>query len=284
MKAIPNRSDAAPAEVEGAIEKASPTTPKDLVASADAANEPSSGGSLEGPRAGPVPSVADSPTGLSIVADARGAGGGDDLITEDDDLRPARPNPISRTVDEITRLLGEIDDAREELIARGIQNQTLAVLVEFAFHERTDGRETIVEAALASAREAYGPGTIDREELERRLEELTSLERDIAHVRRLARQQGLDIQVLNFLTQIIRKNPGDGGERALDTFFGYALCCGLPLAGVADVVQQVGGQPKSVLPDIDRASYEARRWPHLDLVRDAALGLCLGLGMIWLLV
>lgn len=201
------------------------------------------------------------------------------------DLAPERPNRVSRTVEEIVRLLDEIDDAREELVARGVQYQTLNVLVEFGFHEREEGRETLVASALAAARETYGAGAIDREELERRLVALVSLERDVAHTRRLARQQGFDLQALNFLAQIVRKNPGDGGELAVNTFLGYALACGIPLERIADIAQRFGGKQGSVLPDIERRAAEsADRWPVGELARDAALGLCLGLGILWLLV
>ena len=196
---------------------------------------------------------------------------------------PTRPNPISRTVDDMVRLIDEIDHAREELMARGIENQTLNVLVEFGLHKREEGREMLLEAALASATEAYGVNAIDRGELERRLAELLSLELDVSHARRIARQQGIDLQVLNFMTRLIQKNPGDGGERSINAFFGYALACGIPLAGIEQVVQRVGGEPKSVLPDIDRAAYGEERWTWATLLRDAAFGLCLGVGMLWLL-
>lgn len=193
-------------------------------------------------------------------------------------------NVISRTVGEMTRLLDEIDDAREELMARGVQNQTINVLVEFGFHDREQGYEALFEPALTAAREAYGVGAITREELERRLADLVSLERDIAHARRIARQQGLDLQVLNFLTQIIRKHPGDGGEQAIDTFCGYALACGLPLSGIAGVAQRVGGEPKSVLPAIARRPPPGGRWNVKHLVRDTVFGLVTGIGIIWMMV
>ena len=220
----------------------------------------------------------------ATVDQVDGGGSTDPLSISDVTGGISRSNVISRTVDELTRLLTEIDDAREELIARGIQNQTLNVLVELGFHGREEGRETLFESALAGAREAHGVGAISREELTRRLDALVMLERDVAHARRMARQQGLDLQVLNFLTQLIRKNPGDGGERAIDTFFGYALACGKPLAGIADVAQRVGGAPKSVLPDIERHPRENGRQALLQVVRDVTFGLIAGVGMIWLLV
>lgn len=198
-------------------------------------------------------------------------------------LIPKRPNPISRTVEEIVRLLVEIEDGREELMARGIQNQTLNVLIEFGMHGREEGREMMIEAALSSAAEEHGINAIEREELERRLADLLALELDVSHARRIARQQGIDLQVLNFMTRLIQKNPGDGGERVVNAFFGYALACGIPLAGIEEVVQRVGGAPKSVLPDIDREAYEDERWTWRDLLRDAALGVCLAVGILWLL-
>ena len=248
-------------------------------ASAESVTEPS--GADAGPRTGGSLALVstDRPDAKDVSVERSDAG----VPESGASLIPKRPNPISRTVDEIVRLLIEIEDGREELMARGVQNQTLNVLVEFDMHGREEGREMLFESALASAAEAHGINAIDREELERRLAELLALELDVSHARRIARQQGIDLQVLNFMTRLIQKNPGDGGERVVNAFFGYALACGIPLAGIESVVQHVGGEPKSVLPAIDRDAYEDERWAWRDVLRDAAFGLVLGVGMLWLL-
>ena len=189
-------------------------------------------------------------------------------------------NLVRRTVLEITALLDEAHHLREELVARGVQTQTINVLVEMGFHGRLDEREQLLGTAVAASEATYGTGAITREGLLTHLRQLDGLEKDLQHSRRLARQQGLDLQVLNFLTQIIRRHPGDGGRQAVNTFFGYALACGIELDGIAEVAQRFGDKPASVLPDIPRRGRVETRWSPAALARDAAIGTVLAAALL----
>lgn len=147
--------------------------------------------------------------------------------------------------------MDESDELREQLIAMGIQMQTINVLVEMGFHDRAED-EALIVSALDGAEKAYGKSSISRQQLTDQLEQLVSIEKDIAQSRRSAKQRGLDLQAINFLARIIRQNPGDGGKQAVNNFLGYSQACDIPLTGIEQIAQNVAAEPESVLPKIAR--------------------------------
>ena len=251
-------------------------------------------GATAAPTGPTAPPGGDAANDASTTAASRAGEAGDDASTApdaSDDGAPERDpatfaasadsnNVVRRTVREISALLDETHHLREELVARGVQTQTINVLVEMAFHGRHDEREPLLESAVAASEATYGAGAITRDGLLTYLKQLDELEKDIQHARRLARQHGLDLQVLNFLTQIIRRHPGDGGARSLNAFFGYALACGIELDGIADVAQRFGDKPRSVLPDVRRGKADGQDGGAPALLRDAAIGVVLAAGLL----
>ncbi len=161
-------------------------------------------------------------------------------------------NPTRRVVDEVVSLMGDIHDAKEEILARGVPFHTVNVLIELGVHGKLDEQAKMRDTALETSRKAHGPAAITPEGLDQLLETLVALEKDLGHVRKLGKDQGLDMTSINYLTMIIRQNPGDGGEKVINTFLAYALACDIPLHRVTELAEQAASGPKSVLPDIQR--------------------------------
>jgi len=165
---------------------------------------------------------------------------------------PASENIVLSSVRELSNLYTSMEEIRGELRARGVQGQATNVMVEMAFHNRDGEMQGLMEVALQSSKQAYGHGAISREELQDALDNLLVLEKDVAYTRKLCKQRGLDLQVMNFLTQLVRQNPGDGGAKAINTFLGYARACKIELSGIDEITQKYTTEPASVLPDIER--------------------------------
>ena len=77
---------------------------------------------------------------------------------------------------------------------------------------------------------------------------------------------------------IIRQNPGDGGEKVINTFLAYALACDIPLTQMKTIFDAANEEPKSVLPDIAREeetdiAATARRRLYIDIAIGCALAL-----------
>jgi len=142
----------------------------------------------------------------------------------------------------------------------------------------------LIEAALQSSRQAYGHGAISREELESTLDELLALEKDVAYTRKLCKQRGLDLQVINSLTQLVRQNPGDGGEKAVNTFLGYALACDMDLSGMDEIKQKYTTELASVLPDIKRKDNTAPAFCGRNTAIDVFIGIALTISLMALLI
>lgn len=161
-------------------------------------------------------------------------------------------NPTKRVVDEVVVLMGEIHETKEEIIARGIPFHTANVLVELGLHGKLEEQASMRKTALETSKKQYGGAAITPEKLDAHLETLVNLEKDLGHVRRLGREQGLDMNSVNYLTLIIRQNPGDGGEKMINTFLAYAMACDIPLHRIEEFLEEATSGPKSVLPDIPR--------------------------------
>jgi len=187
-------------------------------------------------------------------------------------------NAVKRVVDELVLLMGHIHDLKQELIARGIAFHTVNVLVELGAQGKTEEQAKIVKTALESSEKQYGSAAITAEKLDAHLKKLVGLEKDMGHVRQVGRQQGLDLSSINSLTLIIRQNPGDGGEKTINTFLAYALACDIPLHRIDEIRDGITAGPKSVLPDIARdESPDIRSKERKKLITDIVVGCVLAM-------
>ncbi|MFK7889179.1 MAG: hypothetical protein AB8B63_00065 [Granulosicoccus sp.] len=181
-------------------------------------------------------------------------------------------NLVRQTVTELNQLQDDSEEIRAQLLAKGVQTQTINVLVEKGFHDQLDDGDELVDSAVEASLQSYGHGAISRDELFEQLTQLVDIEKDTAYRRRLAKQEGLDIQAMNFLARVIRENPGDGGQRVINSFIGYAKACDVELSGIGEIVQKVSAKPQSVLPDIERPA-PAQQQVNAIVVRDVLIGL-----------
>jgi len=191
-------------------------------------------------------------------------------------------NIVRRSVQEFCELHKEMHNLRENLIALGVPAQTVTVLVEMGFNGRLTEQEKLMNSCLE---EACG-GHVEDSILSRfkmQLQELTNLERDMAHARKIARESGLVLPALNALTQMIRQNPGDNGEKVINSFLAYAIAAGIPMTKVEDILKTATEKPKSVLPVIERDDSKDASKARLALWRDIAIGLVISFFLMWLM-
>jgi uncharacterized protein (UPF0335 family) len=189
-------------------------------------------------------------------------------------------NLIRRTVEEIYELMAEVHEIREELLAHGIHFHMLNALIEVGAQDKTEELKEMTSAALEASVKAFGPQAIKRDELETHLEEIIDLEKDLRHVRSVAKQQGVHMQALNHLTQLMRLNPGDKGVQAINTFVAYADAAGVPLERMEAIRKQFKEGPKSVLPDIPREIATDSR----DALKQVGINILMGLGLTGLMM
>jgi len=193
-------------------------------------------------------------------------------------------NPVKRVVDEIVQLMAQIHESKQEIIARGIPFHSVNVLVELGAQGKKEEQAKILSTALESSEKQYGPAAITAEKLDSHLTTLIGLEKDLGHARHLARQQGLDMSSINSLTLIVRQNPGDGGEKTINTFLAYAMACDIPLHRIDEIREEVTAGPKSVLPNIARdESVQTSLKAKKKLITDICIGCVLALLAITLL-
>jgi len=191
-------------------------------------------------------------------------------------------NVVRRCVEEFCELHKEMHNLRENLIALNVPAQTVTVLVEMGFNDRVNEQEKLMNSCLEEA----GGGHIDESVLTRfktQLHELINLERDMAHARKIARESGLSLPALNALTQMIRQNPGDGGEKVINSFLAYALAVDIPMTQIEDVLKTVSEKKTSVLPVIELDDSDDERKARVALVRDVVLGLIIAATLMLLL-
>ncbi|MFK8077528.1 MAG: hypothetical protein AB8B84_13160 [Granulosicoccus sp.] len=193
-------------------------------------------------------------------------------------------NLIKRTVDEIYGLMAEVHEIREELLAHGVQFHMLNAMIELGVHEKPDEQAKMVTTAVEASVKAHGPQAIERAELEQHLEEIVVLEKDLRHVRHVASQQGVHMQALNHLTQLMRLNPGDKGVQAINTFVAYADAAGIKLDRLDEIREQFKDGPASVLPDIPRGEVTTKHDELIKLGKNVVLGLLLTAIMMWWMV
>lgn len=251
------------------------STPADKVDSDRLAEKASAGNALVVPGErqpeGTLASVdAVAPGTATAANDASSGGGGNNLIR--------------RTVDEVYGLMAEVHEIREELLARGVQFHMLNALIELGVHAKTEEQEKMLETALEASRKAHGSQAIEREALVKYLEEIVTLEKDLRHVRHVASQQGVHMQALNHLTQLMRLNPGDRGVHAINTFVAYADAAGVPLDRLDQIRQQFKDGPSSVLPQIPREKGPTRREQLVQLGCNLLIGVVLTAVVMWMVL
>lgn len=193
-------------------------------------------------------------------------------------------NLIKRTVDEIYGLMAEVHEIREELLAHGVQFHMLNAMIELGVHEKPEEQAKMITTAVEASVKAHGPQAIEREELEKHLEEIVVLEKDLRHVRHVASQQGVHMQALNHLTQLMRLNPGDRGVQAINTFVAYADAAGVKMDRLDEIREQYKDGPASVLPDIPRGTASSKRDNLMQVGQNILLGLVLTGIMMWMVL
>lgn len=195
-----------------------------------------------------------------------------------------RKNTVRQLVEEVCNLMSQTHDLREDSIAHGVQFHTLNVLIEMGIHNKPDEQADMMKTALAASKKAHGGAAITADVLQHNVDSLVMLERDIGHVRRLAKQQGINPQAFNFLTQIIRLNPGDGGEKVVNEFVAYAALCDIKLEKFKGVIEGIGGggETKSVLPAVELVDEDEKLAARKKLMVDIAIGLAIGVSVFWI--
>lgn len=194
------------------------------------------------------------------------------------------PNPVKQAVEEFKSLIDEMDDLREVLRAHGVPLRTTRMIVEFGIQNKPDKQAIALDGAMEQVVKSFGEGCLERQVLENHIATIVTLERDLSHARAVAREEGLDAQALSMLTQMVQQHPGDGGAKAVNTFLGYALAYGVKTDQLADIAGELTQRPASVLPQIPRRVDTAVKRGANQLVKDALLGLSIGLIVIYMLL
>ena len=121
-------------------------------------------------------------------------------------------------------------------------------------------------------------------ELKSQLAEIVDLEKGLQHVRKIAKQQGVHMQAINHLSQLMKENPGDHGTQAINTFVAYADAAGVPLERFAEVRGQIQEAPKSVLPNVPRELEHERKDRLMQHAGNIILGFVLTGIMVWMVL
>ena len=213
----------------------------------------------------------------------------DDPSTPAQSDAPADPdadttNVIRRTVEEICGLMGEVHEIREELLAHGVHFHMLNALIELGVHDKPEELAKMKATAIEASVAAHGPEAITEDELARHLDAIVTLEKDLRHVRHVAGQQGVHMQAMNHLTQLMRLNPGDGGVQAINTFVAYADAARVPLDRVRPILDGIREEKRSVLPDIPHDPPEGAGAAAARFARDVGIGLALTVLVMWIVV
>lgn len=193
-------------------------------------------------------------------------------------------NAVRRAIRELHDLSAASEDIRAGLAALGIPRRVVKVLVEFGVQKQIERQAQAIDGAIEQAEREHGVGAIERTALQARILELVRIEQDRDHARQVARGLGLDPRTLAILSQMIQSNPGDGGERAVTLLLSYARACDIPLDGVPQLSAELTAPAPSVLPRVAREPKEARPPSVRELLRDAVVGLAIGVIVIGLLI
>ena len=188
-------------------------------------------------------------------------------------------NTVQQLVEEVCNLMADQHDLREDAMARGVQFHTLNVLIELGANDKPEEQAEMMQTALAASKKAHGRAAITEEQLRDTIDTLVMLQKDIGHVRRLAQLQKINMQAMNSLTQIIRLNPGDGGEKVVNEFLAYAMLCGIKLEKIQEITEKLGGETKSVLPEINIETENKKQKERKRMISDIITGLAIGVSV-----
>ncbi len=180
-------------------------------------------------------------------------------------------NPIKTVVDEILVFMQDIHDAKQELLARAVPFHVVNAMVALGSGGKLAQQADMKKAALEASQAQYGANGLTTEQLDEHVDALVALEKDLGHVRHLAKAQGMDINAINQLTMTIRQNPGDSGEKAINNLLAYALVCDIPLHRIAEIAESATAGPASVLPDISREELDVNGKRN-KLIADICIG------------
>lgn len=204
--------------------------------------------------------------------------------SESEPVKEIHKNPVRQSVEEICKLLGDSHEIRQEVMARGVQFNTLNVLIDYGTQNKTDEQADLIETTVIASKKEFGDAGLTEDQLKKHLEALVTIERDIGHVRRLSQNQGFHMLALNFLTQMIRMNPGDNGEKAVNSLISYAMACDIKLDSFQEEAAKLKEGTASVLPVIPRTEKKSEKLDWKDLARDVFFGLAVSVGVLWLIL
>lgn len=193
-------------------------------------------------------------------------------------------NIVQNSIRELSENSIALDEYKSNLRALGIRLQTSNVMIELALQGKNEELEKILESTIKTSKSKFGDGAITREELDRRLEAMLALEKDILYTKKLCKERNLDVQAVNILSKLIRQSPGDGGEKVINTIFAYAVLCNVPLSGIEAIQQEHRKESNTVLPDIKRQYKEGAGSVTQRTVVDVLIGVTLAICLMYLLV
>lgn len=193
-------------------------------------------------------------------------------------------NPVKRAVEEFSGLMDNMDDLREVLRAHGVPFRTTKLIVELGLQGNPDKQAITIDSAMEHAEQELGEGCLTRSELESHIETIVNLERDLLDCRAVAREEGLDAKTLAMLTQMVQRNPGDNGAKAINTFLGYAVAYGVKTDQLSDIVGELTPRESSVLPQIPRRADVVEVVSRKKIAQDVLTGLGIGIVVIWMLL
>lgn len=200
------------------------------------------------------------------------------------DAGTASGNLVKRTVDEVGVLLGKLNDVRDDLIARGVQFHMLNALIELGTQKKLHEQEVMAATTVEVSVQEIGPRAIALPELLEQLAIIDELQKQRGHVLHLASEQGVHMQALNQLTQLMRMNPGDRGAQSINTFIAYADAAGIPLDRASEIRARFEDEAKSVLPDIPREIARAPAEALRETASNVAVGILLTVFTMWMVL
>ena len=188
-------------------------------------------------------------------------------------------NTVRQLVEEVCNLMADSHDIREDALARGVKFHTLNVLIELSANDKPDELAEMMNTALSASKKAYGNAAITEDQLRDSVDKLSVLQKDMSHVRRMAKVQGINMEAMNALTHMIRVNPGDGGEKVVNEFVAYARLCGIKLEKFVEITKEIESEAKSVLPDIQLERDDEKLAARKRLITDVIVGLGIGVSV-----
>jgi len=199
-------------------------------------------------------------------------------------LQPSANNAITRVIEELRDITGEIDDLRELLRAHGVPHRTSRMIVELGLQNNPDKQALVINAAMQELERKFGAGGLTREALESHCDTMLDLEKNLTHSKAAARQEGLDTQALTMLLRMIQQSPSDNGAKPVNTLLAYALAYGVNTEKLREIAGQITSSTNSVLPQISRKASIAESYTTRNMIHDSLIGLLIGVCVIYFLV